>query len=221
MRNRYGRRTDTAGEGSFDRLYHVSAFNYPYYPVITGDPEVQLYRWGLIPYWVKTETEAGKIRKRTFNARAESIFEKPSFRTAIKNRRCIVPVTGFFDWRHEGSQKIPYYIYMKDKSIFSMAGIYDEWTSPDTGLVIQTFSIITADANPLMRQIHNTNFRMPVILLRENEEKWLYPILREGEIERMLSVYEGENMEAYVIEKNFLRKSPHDPSILHAGEEGK
>lgn len=97
-----------------------------------------------------------------------------------------------------------------------MAGIYDEWVSPGTGQTIPTFSIITTDANSLMRQIHNTNFRMPVILLREDEEKWLYPLLRKGDIGHILSAGGGEELEAYVLRKEFLRKSPHDSSILCA-----
>lgn len=215
IRKKYGRKTDEIEEDTFGKLYHVSAFSLPFYPIVTEDPEIRLFQWGLIPYWTRTTAEAEKIRKRTFNARAESIFEKPSFRSAIKTQRCIVPVTGFFDWRHENGKKTAYYIRLKDRNIFSMAGIYDEWTSPDTGRTLTTFSIITTGANPLMSYIHNTNFRMPVILLKENEEKWLYPILKKGDIERLLSPYEESHLEAYPIQNNFLKKSPHDPSIIH------
>ena len=83
----------------------------------------------------------------TLNARADTIFEKPSFREPIMKKRCIVPSTGYFEWRHEGANKIPYYIYVKDEPIFSMAGIYDRWLDKDTGEEHKTFSIITTDTN--------------------------------------------------------------------------
>lgn len=213
LAKRYGKRQHLTDENT-ERLFHASAFNCPQFPIITEAEEIQEYRWGLIPHWTKTITDAEKIRKKTFNARAESIFQKPSFRQAIKTQRCIVPSTGFFDWRHENGKKTPYFISLKKEDIFSIAGIYDEWKNPETGQTISTFSIITTKANPLMRYIHNTNFRMPVILPREEEEKWLYPILKKNDIEKMLQPIDETVMSAYPLKNNFLQKPPHDPSIL-------
>jgi len=213
LAKRYGKRHPFTDEDT-ERLFHISAFNCPQFPIITEAEEIQKYRWGLIPYWTKTIADAEKIRKRTFNARAESIFQKPSFRQAIKTQRCIVPSTGFFDWRHEKGKKIPYFISLKKEEIFSMAGIYDEWKNPETGQTISTFSIITTEANPRMRYIQNTHFRMPVILPRDEEEKWLYPILKKNDIEKMLQPIDETVMSAYPLKNNFLKKAPHDPSIL-------
>lgn len=151
--------------------YRVNAFTFPDYPIITADSEVQSFKWGLIPFWVKDKKQADEIKRMTLNARADTIFQKPSFREPIMKKRCIVPSTGYFEWRHEGNKKIPYYIYVKDEPIFSMAGVYDLWLDKVTDEVVNTFSIITTDANSLTDYIHNTKHRMPAILSTENEER--------------------------------------------------
>lgn len=213
---RYHRKTDVIeiAEEIIGEQYHVSAFNNPEYPIVTADPEIRIFRWGLIPFWAKTAEEADKIRRQTYNARAESIFQKPSFRHSIRSKRCLVPSTGWFDWRHENGKKIPYYIYVKNEDIFSMAGIYDSWKDLATGKTCYTFSIITTEANELMHCIHNTNFRMPVIVHKEEEEKWLYPQLRDSEIRSFFAPFDDDLTEAYIIRNNFLRKNSHDPTIL-------
>lgn len=216
LANRYQRKLNFSESETecAENLYHISAFNNPLYPVITASSEIQLYRWGLIPFWVKTEEDAASIRTKTYNARAESIFDKPSFRSSVTSKRCLIPSTGWFDWRHEKGKKIPYFIYVKDEEIFSMAGIYSEWQHPQTRQTLYTFSIITTAANELMRCIHNTNFRMPVLLYKEEEEKWLYPELNRPAIEEFLQPFDSDRMEAYVIDNRFLQKSPYDPTVI-------
>lgn len=194
--------------------YRVNAFSFPDCLVITSDPEIQCYRWGLIPFWVKDEKQADEIKRMTLNARADTIFQKPSFREPIRSKRCIVPSTGYFEWRHEGYKKIPYYIYVKDETIFSMAGIYDTWLDKTTGEVVDTFSIITTDTNPLTDYIHNTKHRMPAILSQENEERWLDPSLDKSDIEKLLLSFPVDRMDAYVINNEFLKKQADDPTIL-------
>lgn len=213
---RYKRQLDVVeiADQIIQEQYHVSAFSNPEYPIITSAPELQVYRWGLIPFWTKTEEDAEEIRVKTYNARAESAFQKPSFRYSIRSQRCLVPSTGWFDWRHEKGKKIPYFIYVKEEEVFSMAGIYSEWKNPDTGKAIYTFSILTTQANELMSYIHNTNFRMPVLLHKEEEEKWLYPQLKEEEIKDLLMPFDSNLMDAYVIRNDFLKKDSHDPSII-------
>ena len=129
-------------------------------------------------------------------------------------KRCIVPSTGYFEWRHEEANKIPYYIYVKDEPIFSMAGIYDRWLDKDTGEEHKTFSIITTDTNSLTDYIDNTKHRMPAILTQEEEEKWLNPSLSKAEIASLLKPFDTEKMDAYVIRNDFLKKSPNDPTIV-------
>ena len=215
---RYGRGLSVVeiAEKIIQEQYHVSAFTNPEFPIITSDPEVQVYNWGLIPFWTRSETDAAQIRTKTYNARSESIFQKPSFRSSIRSCRCIVPSTGFFDWRHEDGKKIPYFIFVKDEPIFSLAGIYAGWKNSLNGQEIYTFSIITTPANELMSCIHNTNFRMPAILHPDEEEKWLYPQLKDEEITALLRPFDDEFMDAYIIRNDFLHKESHDPSIIEA-----
>ena len=218
---RYGRKSDVIEiyQDILNEQYHVNAFNFPKYPVITSSNEIQVFNWGLIPFWTKNEANADEIRRMTLNARADTIFEKPSFREPIMKKRCIVPSTGYFEWRNEGTKKIPYYIYLKDEPIFSMAGIYDSWLDKETGEEHSTFSIITTDTNSLTDYIHNTKHRMPAILSKENEEKWLNPNLTKQEIATFLHPYEADKMDAYVIENDFIKKKPTDRTILNKGSD--
>lgn len=213
---RYGRKSDIVEiyQDILDEQYHVNAFNFPKYPIITQSDEVQVFNWGLIPFWTKNEKSADEIKRMTLNARADTIFEKPSFREPIMKKRCIVPSTGYFEWRHEGTKKIPYFIYLKDEPIFSMAGIYDRWLDKETGEERDTFSIITTGTNPLTDYIHNTKHRMPAILSKEDEERWLDTSLSRTEIEALLKPYEADKMDAYVIESDFIKKMPTDSTIL-------
>lgn len=213
---RYDRKSDIIeiAQDIINEQYHVNAFNFPKYPIITTSDEVQVFNWGLIPFWIKTEEDADKIRRMTLNARTDTIFEKPSFRESIMKKRCIVPSTGYFEWRHEGSKKIPYFIYLKDEPIFSMAGIYDTWLDKETRTQHTTFSIITTDTNPLTDYIHNTKHRMPAILSKEDEEKWLKPDLSKSEITSLLKPYNADLMDAYVIKNDFMKKVPTDETIL-------
>lgn len=213
---RYGRKSDIVEiyQDMLNEQYHVNAFNFPKYPIITQSDEIQVFNWGLIPFWTKNEKSAEEIKLMTLNARADTIFEKPSFREPIMKKRCIVPSTGYFEWRHEETKKIPYYIYLKDEPIFSMAGIYDRWLDKETGEEYDTFSIITTDANPLTDYIHNTKHRMPAILSKEDEKKWLDSSISKTDIESLLKPFEADRMDAYVIENDFIKKAPTDPTIL-------
>lgn len=213
---RYGRKSDILeiSQDIMNEQYHVNAFNFPRYPIITNSDEVQVFNWGLIPFWVRTEEDAEEIRKMTLNAKAETIFEKPSFREAIKSKRCLIPSTGYFEWRHEKGKKFPYYIFLKDEEIFSMAGVYDEWVDRATGEHHSTFSLITTDANPLTAYIHNTKKRMPAILSEEDERLWLNPNTSREEIKALLQPFDASRMDAYQIENNFINKSPYDKTIL-------
>lgn len=213
---RYGRKSDIVEiyQDILNEQYHVNAFNYPKCPIITESDEIQVFNWGLIPFWIKDEKNAEEIKRMTLNARADTIFEKPSFREPIMKKRCIIPSTGYFEWRHEGKKKIPYFIFLKDEPIFSMAGIYDSWLDKKTGEVKQTFSIITTDANPLTDYIHNTKHRMPAILSKEEENRWLDSSLSKTEIDSLLNPYEADKMDAYIVENDFINKASTDPSIL-------
>ncbi|NOK59872.1 MAG: SOS response-associated peptidase [Chloroflexi bacterium AL-W] len=131
----------------------------------TGVKHLEFMRWGLIPSWSKDMA----IGSRLINARAETVAEKPSFRSSFKKMRCLIPADGFYEWREEGSKKRPYCFTLKDKAIFSFAGLYSVWSDIE-GNQLKTYTIITTTSNDLLQTYHN---RMPVILLRELEEVWL------------------------------------------------
>ena len=153
----------------------ISAFTLPQLPVICSDNPgvIRVFTWGLIPYWVKDIKGASEIRTKTFNAKSETLAEKPSFRNSLKRKRCLVPVTGFYEWQTLEKLKVPYYISLRSQPLVVLAGLYDQWTSRDSGEVLNTFTIITTRANPMMEEIHNLKKRMPVILSPEHEQLWL------------------------------------------------
>jgi putative SOS response-associated peptidase YedK len=120
----------------------------------------------LVPSWAPDPS----IGNRLINARAETLLEKPSFKQLVSQRRCIIPADGFYEWRREGNLKIPVWIHLKNKEPFAFVGLWDSWLDRDSGDVLNTFTIITADANALVRHIHN---RMPVMYDREMGRQWL------------------------------------------------
>ncbi|MCI1648004.1 MAG: SOS response-associated peptidase [Bacteroides sp.] len=197
-----------------EQKYHANAFAFAEYPVITSAPNIQFFNWGLIPSWTKTVKEAQEIRKFTINARSDNVFDRASFSEPILRRRCLIPSTGYFEWRHERDRTIPYFIYLPNEEVFSMAGIYDIWRDKEAGDVFTSFSIITTEANRLTDYIHNTKHRMPVILSKDNEKDWLDPLLSKSDIENLLIPYDADKMDAYIIRNDFLKKVPNDPSIL-------
>jgi len=230
LASRYDKKTNLVEKEKeiLENNYHISAFINPDYPIITRADEIQNYKWGLIPFWVKpkgvtqddiktTIDEAEKIRKGTYNSRAETIFEKPSFRTAIEYNRCLIPSTGYFEYHHNNDTITPYFIFLKETEIFSIAGVYDEWVNPDTGELIRTFSMITTEANELAGWIHNGGKnpgRMPVILSENDEKRWLNKDLSKKEINALLRPYPAMFMDAYIVCKDFYKKNPHDRSII-------
>ena len=217
---RYGRKSDIIeiAKEILEEQYRQAAFTNPDCAIVTTSEELEVRKWGLIPFWCKTEEDAEKMRKFTYNARSETVFELPSFRGPILSKRCIVPSTGYFEWRHEtDGTKTPYFIFVKDLEIFSFAGVCDSWHNKQTGKVINTFSILTTQANELTGFIHNnpkTGNRMPVILEPEQEERWLDPALKRPEIASLLRTFDAERMDAHTIKSDFLKRNPKDSSIL-------
>ncbi len=151
-----------------------------------------IFQWGLIPFWAKDP----KIGYKMINSRAETIAEKPSFKYAFKRRRCLIPANGFYEWRKKDKQ--PFYIHLKDRELFTFAGIWENWISPE-GTNIKTCSIITTESNEFMQPIHH---RMPVILPRENEFDWISDKMKDSKmLLPFLKPYE-KNMLAYEISKD-------------------
>lgn len=180
----------------------VSGFDFPLLPIITAEKpnSIQCYRWGLIPPWAKDFNEAKEIRMHTLNARSETMYEKPAFKNAVQSQRCLVPLSGFFEWQHPNSKtKIPYFISLAQQEIFSVAGIYESWLNPVDNNIINSFSLLTTEANEVMATIHNTKKRMPVILLKSQEENWIKPNLKNEEAMKLCTPIASSLMKFQVL----------------------
>ncbi|MFA5059693.1 MAG: SOS response-associated peptidase [Candidatus Omnitrophota bacterium] len=155
-------------------------------PVIlnTSPRSLTLLRWGLIPYWAKDKAIGNKM----INARAETIFEKPSFKDPISQKRCLILADAFFEWKKGGTKKKPYKISLKSQEPFAFAGIWDRWISG--GEEILSCSIVTTEPNSLIAPIHH---RMPVILPKDCEQKWLSRLSRK-DIELFLKPFDNSQM---------------------------
>jgi putative SOS response-associated peptidase YedK len=195
--------------------YLVSGFSHPQLAIVRQDG-VFLHEWGLIPSWVKDEQTANDLRTKTLNAVGETAFEKLSFRKSIALQRCLLPVSGFYEWREVNGIKYPYYIQLKEQDYFSLGSLYDTWINKETGEIHNTFSIITTPANPLMEKIHNLKKRMPLILSQENEIKWLEPGLKTEHIKELIKPFPDSLMKAYTISRdaNNVRNNRDVPEIM-------
>ena len=157
--------------------------------VIRKDDQNNLvnFRWGLIPSWAKDPSIGNKM----FNARAETISEKPSFKNAFKKRRCLIVADGFYEWQILGKIKKPFYFHLKSGKPFGFAGLYESWASPDQQQ-INTCTIITTEPNELIKPIHD---RMPVILSKDKEAIWIEPGIKDADqLLSILTPYPSEEM---------------------------
>ena len=191
-------------------IYHASGFSHPELLIYTDRfPEFpEVATWGLVPHWVRDEQELKKQWNNTLNARGETIFEKPSFRTSAKNNRCLIYVDGFYEHHHYNGKTYPFYIYRKDNQPMALAGLWSEWKNPDTGGILNTFSIVTTKGNALMAKIHNNpkllEPRMPVILPTDLEDKWLNSINDELDIkaiQELIREYPEDELQGHTVAK--------------------
>jgi putative SOS response-associated peptidase YedK len=190
-------------------FYHANGYDHPKLAVIAKYEQLALhhFRWGLIPPFMKTFEDAVKFSHQTLNAKSETIFEKPSFRSSIMKQRCIIPVNGFFEWKHVGKDKIPFFVHPKAHDFFLLAGIYSHWMDKQHNELISTFSIITTEANELMADIHNTKKRMPLILDQRNMNDWIDDELPKSAIIELMQGCDDTNMAAHPISKIISSKT--------------
>ncbi len=157
-----------------------------------GDRHFKPLRWGLIPSWSKDPAIGAKL----INARSETVAEKPSFRSAFKQHRCLILADGFYEWRKQSGKKQPFYFRLTDGSLFAFAGLWERWQAPE-GDVLETCTILTTEANQVVAQVHD---RMPVILAPDRYDQWLDPTLQQSEpLQALLRPYEAERMSAYPV----------------------
>jgi len=154
--------------------------------------EMAFYKWGLIPSWAKDKSMGARL----INARSETVAEKPAFRQAFKQRRCIIPADGFYEWQKTDGRKQPFFFRMRDERPFGFAGLWERWEG-EGGEVINSCAILTTEANEVLRPVHD---RMPVILHPDDYELWLGADARElGLVKEMLRPYPAEEMDAHPV----------------------
>ena len=198
----------------YRKQQRANAFSLPECPVIGSDNpgKIVLKTWGLIPSWVKDDEYARNIRTKTFNAKAETLLEKPSFRHAVKSQKCLVLTNGFYEWQTRGKEKQPYYIGLKEEEAFALAGLFDTWTNRVTGELLKTFTVITTQANSMMELIHNTKKRMPVIIGRDDERIWIDPKLPLEKTLSFLKPFDDKRMFAEEIDKTLFKRAKKNDS---------
>jgi putative SOS response-associated peptidase YedK len=153
---------------------------------------LDLLKWGLVPTWSKDLSFGSHL----INARSETVAEKPTFRHAIKYRRCIIPISGFYEWLRSGGKKQPYYIQLADQSPMCLAGVWESWKAPD-GSELETFAILTTSANKLVESIHD---RMPVILYPDTFNLWLSHNMHDPEqLQPLYQPFPAEEMHAFKV----------------------
>ena len=183
-----------------------------------------MFNWGLIPFWLKDQAAATRLKVSTLNCISEEMYDKPSYRDAAKEgKRCLIPCTGFFEWRwldEKGKTKIPYYIHMKDQPVFSIAGLYSRWVDRTTDQRYYSYTVLTTQANGMMSTIHNSKQRMPVILPRQYEKDWLNPNLTKDDVLALCQPVDDALMTAHTISKRITSKTEETnvPEVLHVQE---
>lgn len=192
---------------------HYNAAPTQYLPVYRIDPdrgrELTRLKWGLIPSWAKDATIGTKL----INARSETVQEKPSFRAAFKARRCLVPANGFYEWQALPNGKQPHYITVHDVGIIAFAGLWERWKDRETGEFIDSFTIVTCEANELVAKLHE---RMPVILKEQDYETWLTGSTSEAAA--LMKPFPADEMETRFVSKKVNRASYDGPDLIQPME---
>ncbi len=203
------------------QFYYENGFDHLPMPIVTASEpsKFKLFNWGLIPPDSKTREEAAAEQLKTLNCVSERMFQTPAYRDAIKNgQRCLIPFTGFYEWRwldEKGTVRIPYHITFRDGKPRSFAGLYNIWKDPETGEDVNTYTLLTTQANSILEYVHNNKKRMPVIIDHENEKHWLNPDLKKDDVMDLCQPSQDPAMRAYTITKLLTTKdiNPNIPQV--------
>jgi putative SOS response-associated peptidase YedK len=173
-----------------------------------GGRELRLLHWGLVPSWAKDPA----IGARMINARSETVAEKPAFRAAFRRRRCLVPMCGFYEWQKSAGRKVPHYVQLLNTEIFAAAGLHEHWAGKDGAEPIDSYTILTTNANEMMRALHD---RMPVILHERDYEAWLDPKNDGAEaLAKLLVPFPAEEMRAYPVSTRVNNTRNDEPALI-------
>jgi putative SOS response-associated peptidase YedK len=186
-------------------------------PVVRVHPgrgmTIEAYRWGLIPSWARDPGIGAKL----INARAESVAEKPSFRSAFRRRRCLVPMAGFYEWKKTATGKVPHYIHLMNTDIFGVAGLHEYWPGTEGAGPIETFTVITTEANEMVRKVYD---RMPVILAQKDHAAWLDPANENTvALQKLLNPYPSDEMAAYPVSTRVNSTKNDDAELIDRVED--
>jgi putative SOS response-associated peptidase YedK len=172
-----------------------------------GDRYARLMQWGLLPRWRRE----GQPPIAPINARGETLLEKPMFRGLVARHRCIVPISGFYEWQEIAGKKQPFYITSMDGQAWGLAGLYDEQEGTD-GEPVASFTVVTTAANPMLRPLHE---RMPVILRRQDEAEWLDPEVTDPlRVERLLLPYPEEEIDLWPVSPAVNSVRNNSPDLI-------
>lgn len=167
-----------------------------------------LVRWGLVPGWAKDL----RIGNRLINARADTVAEKPAFRSAFHHRRCLIPADGFYEWRQVGPRrKQPYWIGFEGRTLFAFAGLWEHWQDRESGQTVESCTIITTEANSAVAPIHG---RMPVILAHQDQAPWLDPDANPTDLSALLAPVAATDMIAYPVSRNVNNPRNDEAELL-------
>ncbi len=178
-------------------------------PIITNEKshELTYVKWGLVPSWAKDPSVGYKM----INARSETASEKPSFRSAFKRRRCLIPSDGFYEWTKQDKSKVPMYIHLEDNELFAFAGLWEVWQSPD-GSELQTCTILTTEPNDLIKPLHH---RMAVILEKSDYDTWLdSDEVPTDVLQSLMKPYPQEKMRVYEVSTLVNSPKNDEPALI-------
>ncbi|WP_291909716.1 SOS response-associated peptidase [Chitinophaga sp. CB10] len=207
----------------FEPTYHKIGMSYPQWPVVVNHevPQLALFNWGPIPKMLNTPEKVKRQRQMFLNARSEKVLEPKTLWNAIRNQRCLIPVTGFFEYREVPGlkNKVPYYIKSQEQEVFFIAGLWalsNSW-DVDKPERIPTFSLLTRSANNVMRQIHNGGDnagRMPMMLTNELAEEWIKPDLTDTDIRDVLQYEQPSDVLQYWTVNSVRKAKPDDETVI-------
>ena len=167
---------------------------------------LEQFKWGLVPSWAQDPAMGSGM----INARAESASEKPAFRDAFRRRRCLIPASGYYEWKRVRDRSLPHYIHRADQDPFVMAGLWEEWKAPG-GAIVRTCVVLTTPPNPFAAAIHQ---RMPAILTGEERQQWLDPQTDTRNLQDLLRPYPHDDLTAVEVGMEVNKAGFDDPSCI-------
>lgn len=196
------------GTYSFDALYNVApSAEMPVVLNLSEGPRIVPLRWGLVPFWADSVNTGYSM----INARSESLTKKRSFREPFRSRRCVIPASGFYEWKRSGSSKIPYYITAKSSPLMNFAGLYEQWISEE-GVSINSFTIVTTPANRTMEELHD---RMPAMLTDEETKIWIDPGNRDTDaLQSLLRPWADDDIQFYRVDQQVNNARSSGPQLI-------